>query len=969
MISRRFRIFVSRFRIVLCGTAAAGLFWVLDSVVDFWFFNDGGLSRHVFGPEPHDIWMRCFTTAAIISPTWLLQGMLNRRRRTEKELRKSEARFRLLYEDAPLAYQSLDEDGNIIEVNRAWLTMLGFTRERILGRPMRDFLVADSQAQFEKHFAFFKQTAAVTNVELSLLAADGRTVIAAVNGSISKGEDGKFLRTHCILEDIGQRKESEQALRASELRFRELYDNMHDGSLATDWNGRILHCNRAYMEMLGYSLEELQSMTYRQITPGRWHAAEQRIVDDELYSRGYTRAYEKEYIRKDGSLLPVELTAYLVHGGDGRATSTWAIVRDITKRKEAERAIRQSEKQYRSIFDSVTDSLLVMNSDGEIVEANEAACQLYRYPRRELIGLSGSDLAHKDYCHLGPKLNETVREKGRFSAHSVDVRKDGSSFDIEVRATAVDFEGQPHMLVVGRDISERKRSEEAIRQSEEKYRELAERAPEGIFEADLDGKLIYANNQARKYTGHTEEDIARGVYLRDIVAEEEVQRLAAERVDVARGQSLGVREYLMNRKDGTRMSVAVNSTPLMKDGKVVGTRGVVVDISAYKKAELDNLKRQSLESIGVLAGGIAHDFNNFLAGILGNLSLVRLDLDSEDENVALLREAELAAERARGLTQQLLTFSRGGAPVRKAVSIAELVKDSASFALRGSSVRADFQGADLSCRVNADAGQIGQVVHNIALNAVQAMPEGGTLSFSIDTLDGFSESGERTDSPEQVRVTIRDEGCGISARVLSRIFDPYFTTRDEGTGLGLAISYSIVKKHGGRLEVESEEGRGTSFHIYLPLLEGEPASAVVVAGEPVAGQGRILVMDDESYVRDLIKNILQRAGYSVARTRDVASCLDRFKFAMDEDRPFDAVILDLTIPGGMGGKEAISKLRQIDPRLKALVCSGYSNDPVMANAPEYGFDGVVTKPFRPQDLCVAVDRVIRRPIASDHTPT
>jgi len=415
---------------------------------------------------------------------------------------------------------------------------------------------------------------------------------------------------------------------------------------------------------------------------------------------------------------------------------------------------------------------------------------------------------------------------------------------------------------------------------------------------------------------------------------------------VPKGMTLERDEVVLFKEVATDISFALRNIELQAE---------------YELREEERLKIAKLESVGVLAGGIAHDFNNILTGIMGNISLARRGLESGEIAKASNRlvEAEKASLRAKDLTQQLLTFSSGGTPIKITTSIIGILEDSISLALRGSDVRCELSLPDDVWPVEADEGQIGQVISNLVLNADQAMPEGGTLNIGVrNTI-----IGKRTTLPlargNYVQITIEDHGVGIPEEHLLRIFDPYFTTKQKGSGLGLSTVHSIIKKHGGHITIESKLGVGTTLQVYLPAsMEPIPAVEEVAAEACVAGAGRVLVMDDEEVVRDLLRSELTGIGYEVELASVGAETIKKYANAKETGQPFAAVILDLTVPGGMGGKETIKKLLEIDPDVKAIVSSGYSTDPIMTDFVKYGFKGVVVKPYRTSELEQVLHKVI-----------
>ena len=385
---------------------------------------------------------------------------------------------------------------------------------------------------------------------------------------------------------------------------------------------------------------------------------------------------------------------------------------------------------------------------------------------------------------------------------------------------------------------------------------------------------------------------------------------------------------------------------------------LVEQMAERQRMEDELLKVRKIESVGVFAAGIAHDFNNLLTGILGYISLAQVVAKMDTKVIAYLSEAEQACQRATALTQQLLTFAKGGAPVRYTVSLVEILKESVGFALRGANVRGDIQIAADLWPVDVDAGQINQVIHNIVLNAVQAMPGGGTIEVRADNIGFEAGAPFPLTEGQYIKITVQDYGCGIPKEVLANIFDPYFTTKAEGSGLGLTTAYAIVTKHDGYITVTSEVGMGTTVLIYLPASQQALVSAQTQPHIPLSGSGRILVMDDEEMIRGLLRALLETLGYTVECVQDGAEAVAVYQRAQAAGQPFATVILDYTMPGGMGGLETLNRLRAIDPQVKALISSGYANNPVMADWAYYGFSGVVAKPYTMAQLQEALHNVL-----------
>lgn len=385
---------------------------------------------------------------------------------------------------------------------------------------------------------------------------------------------------------------------------------------------------------------------------------------------------------------------------------------------------------------------------------------------------------------------------------------------------------------------------------------------------------------------------------------------------------------------------------------------VFQDITDRKKMEEELLKTSKLESVSVLAGGIAHDFNNILTILLGNISLARVLVNSEDKIYQKLMQIENATLQAKDLTMQLLTFAKGGTPLKEIVSIGKIIKESAAFALSGSNVRCEFDIPGDLWLLEIDVGQFTQVINNLVINADQAMSEGGIIKIRAENVTVAENQVLPIKAGDYVKISIADQGLGIPEENLQKIFDPYFTTKSGGSGLGLATSYSIIMKHGGYITLESKTGAGTTFYIYLPASVHNILSKNEENQPFFSGKGRILVMDDQAEIRRVLGEMLTLLGYEADFAKDGEEAIELYQGANELGYPFDAVIMDLTIPGGMGGKEAVRRLHEHNPNVKVIVSSGYSNDPVMANFSEYGFQDFVSKPYCVEDLSKVLHKVI-----------
>ncbi len=491
---------------------------------------------------------------------------------------------------------------------------------------------------------------------------------------------------------------------------------------------------------------------------------------------------------------------------------------------------------------------------------------------------------------------------------------------------------------------------------------------DGVITTDFNNKIVLINGVAEKLTGWSQkeawgQDMATVFNIINGKTGEPCKSPLEQVFNTGRITTLE-NDTILISKDGTHVNVADSAAPILDpEGATIGIILVFRDITKEKRTEAELLKIKKLESVGVLAGGIAHDFNNILTIILGNINLARAYLTSNDKATALLNKAEKASHRAQGLTQQLLTFSKGGDPVRETTDIKEVIIDSAHFVLLGSKVACNFAIDDDLWLVDIDTGQMSQVIQNITLNARHAMPRGGEITIKCSNVNDISmETDLDIQGKKYIKITIQDNGDGISQQHLDKIFDPYFSTRQEGSGLGLAITHSIINKHDGNIFVNSEPGQGTLFTIYLPASDKSVNSIKTfkkIKRIKTDSRAKILVMDDEELILNLAEKMLGYLGHEVLKASDGREAIELYKKQLYSKKPIDVIIMDLTIPGGIGGREAIIEILKIDPRAKAVVSSGYSNDKVMADYQRYGFKAAIAKPYKLAELQGIIDSILQ----------
>jgi len=621
--------------------------------------------------------------------------------------------------------------------------------------------------------------------------------------------------------------------------------------------------------------------------------------------------------------------------------------------KQRTEELDKAKKRYQQLYDFAPDLYFSVRPDGTVFSVNKFGAEYLGYKSDELVGKPIWDTFYKeDQKKVKNQLSEIFNKKVINSDWEFrQVRKDGRIIWVQEKTHLfLNEKGYAReLLIMCRDVTVQKQAEDAIRESEQHYRTLFEQANDSILLENDKGDIIDFNLQALKSLGYTRDELM-NMKVNELADPGNLLFHDNKKYSELKLSEPSIFETKIIHKSGKKIPIEVTITPLHRKSKKF-CLFILRDLTERKKIEEEEQKSQKLESIGILAGGIAHDFNNRLSVILGNAQLARMTLQNKGNIEKYLKNIENGAVLATTLTQQLLTFSRGGEPVKKIHSIKELIKEAVELSLSGSKSSCTFNfPADLWA-VEVDEGQLVQVINNLIINADQAMADGGKVEVIAKNIP------KRKKRPHvalkagfYIKVSIIDHGIGIPPDDMDRIFDPYFTTKQKGSGLGLAVAYSIIKKHNGVLTVESNLGEGATFHFYLPaipeyqLSDDEP-------NEPLyKGKGKVLVMDDEDAILTVIENFLTISGYDVELAKDGAEALEIYKNAKDKEDPFRIVIMDLTVQGGMGGKETIQKLKKVDPHVKAIVSSGYSNDPIMANYKEYGFSGVIAKPYKMKEL-------------------
>ncbi|HJP17692.1 MAG TPA: response regulator [Nitrospinota bacterium] len=666
-----------------------------------------------------------------------------------------------------------------------------------------------------------------------------------------------------------------------------------------------------------------------------------------------------------------EPLGYIIKPFEDRELHT--IIEMALYKHKVEKKLKESEEWLSTTLKSIGDAVIATNSKGGVKFMNGVAQLLTGWKEEDAIGKTLEEVFHIVSEETGKKVENPVKRVLRegvvvgLANHTVLIAKDGTKQPIDDSGAPIrDSHGNIiGVVLIFRDITDRRRVEKALANEKELLAVTFRSIGDGVITTDRSGNIMLINKVAEGLTGWTQGEAIDKPLSEVFHIINEKTRVSCENpVEkvLQTGEIVGLANHTaLIAKDGTERSIADSGAPIRdKESNIIGVVLVFRDITEKKKMEDELIKVRKLESVGILAGGIAHDFNNLLTSILGNVSLAKSCAKKDDQIIRILDNAEKASIQARNLTQQLLTFSKGGAPIKSTASTAELVRDSAAFAMRGSTVKCEFSFPDDLWAVEVDSGQISQVINNLIINADQAMPEGGIIEVSAENIAISAKDVLPLDEGNYVRISIKDQGIGISKEHLKKIFDPYFSTKQKGSGLGLATSYSIVKRHRGYITVTSELTIGTTFHIYLSASQKETTLKKKEKKVDLIGKGKILVMDDLEIVKELADLALRRMGYEVELAEDGSKAIELYKKAKESGKPFDAVIMDLTVPGGMGGKEAIQKLLEIDPKAKAIVSSGYSNDPVMADFRKHGFVAFLVKPFKLEELHKVLAEVLQK---------
>ncbi len=761
----------------------------------------------------------------------------------------------------------------------------------------------------------------------------------------------------------------------AEQQYRLIAENIADVIWTMDMDLKFTYLSPSVYQQRGFTVEEAMSQSVEEVL---LPDSLEKVLN--IYQRkikyletGSLEGWQPEVLEveqycKDGSTIYVSSNVMVYPDSDGNPAGIVGTTRNIDDRKQAELDLIESERNYREIFNAANNAIVVHDADtGKILDVNEGMLEMYDYTYQEAIELDVGKISSGVHPYTmeegGRKVQETVLH-GSCSFDWLCRKKDGTLFWGEVSLKYVEISDKRYVLAMVRNVNARKLAEKALAEEKEQLAVTLRSIGDGVITTDISGNIILLNKVAEDLTGwRSEEAVGRAYgeifHLINKQTREACDNPITNVIDNVQVTKLTVDTVLIAR-DGTERSIAESGAPILDTkGNIIGVVLVFRDESEKQRLEQEALKARKLESLGVLAGGIAHDFNNILTAILGNINLALIFTNPDEEIYAILSAAEKASLRAKGLTQQLLTFSKGGEPVRKTTSIVDVITDSSSFVLRGGNVRCDTWFEPDLLPVDIDPEQISQVIQNIIINADHAMPQGGVIDIRVKNVLKQQDIPSPLLGDRCIVVSIRDNGCGIPHEIVDNVFDPYFSTKQTGSGLGLAICHSIITQHGGHITIESEQRKGTEISIYLSASQNQlPDSIDQERYLAISGHGKIMIMDDDEMVRNIGKAILIHLGYEVELAADGEEAINMYQTSLISGTQADLIIMDLTIPGGKGGKDAVKEILAINSEAKILVSSGYSNDPIMANYKNYGFCGAVEKPYQMQELNRVIDEAL-----------
>jgi PAS domain S-box-containing protein len=903
----------------------------------------------------------------------------------EEELRETERRFYDLLESIDLIAIILNADGQIVFCNQFLLDLTGWNVEEVLQKNWFDLFVPAAAAR-EQFVRSLKEQSMPSPQEVPVKTRQGSERVIRWHSTILFDLQGEAVGIASIGEDITERRQAEDALRDTKTQLEAVLNGIADGIMVLDSRKQLVYANAMAVTASGFKTPE--DMLHARLPGGP--LSQYEICDEagqpvplerhpSMIALGgrTSRAVVLQYKRKNERETKwVSVMATPLFDRDGTVKFAMVITKDITSARHADLALRRSEEKFRSIYSQSPVGIEIYNAKGKLIDANAACLNIFGIDNIQEI--KGSEL------FADPNITDETKERlrrgvpARFeSIFDFDLVRQRKLYKTKrsgrcyIDSLIAPLRGESNeitgYLAHIRDITYRKIADEQIESAHRLLDQTLASLDEAVFVIVPATQVIIAVNEtAERIFGYTKDEMVGHNTISLHVSAEEYERFGTAMSRALATAGYYKTEFTMKRRTGEVFPTEHFVRPIRNErGSIENIVSVVRDVTERRHLEEELLRSQKLESVSILAAGIAHDFNNLLQGIIGNIALAKIYTSDEMKRNDRLTDAERIVEMAKELSYRLLTFAKGGEPVRHASHIGDLIRASFSSVIRGEHITCEIDVAADLHPVEIDEGHMTQVFRNLALNAQDAMTGGGMIRVRARNVSITSNDHLPLVDGEYVRISVEDQGVGIPEDMLSKIFVPYFSTKElgsrKGMGLGLAVCHSVVKKHQGAITVESKTGVGSTFHVYLPAYVAPLPSTGVKKSGPVVtpdSEVRILVMDDEEQVRTVVKEILSILHYDVALAHDGLEAIRQYQRSQAEGRPFDLVLLDLTIPGGMGGIDTLQKLREIDSAVRVIVSSGYAADPIIKNFRSYGFDGALAKPYNLEQLREMLHKIL-----------
>ncbi|GEM_PF-1551051 len=860
----------------------------------------------------------------------------------------------------PLGALLLSGDGAILDANPAACRNSGYEPRELTERNVRDLVPAEDREKVEEALERLRRGEDLPG-PVRVVHADGSVHWKEVYGAALGAGRGKFL---LVIKDISTEVEARHSLEISEGRLRLILANTTDISFRMEAEKGYTFVSPAVEHILGYPPEAYyrDPLFHRRITlRGDLDKIERIFSSLGARERPPERVVVKQ-VHRDGRVVYLDYSLTFEVDESGKVVAFEGLARDVTARTLAEKELKRRETIFRTIYHSAPVMIMAFDEGGGIL--------LWNRECREKIGWSSDEIMNSD-DPLGQLFSDT-ETRDRFFEHALLGEGTYSRWEVRTRAGEKRLQDwasfkleSGNIVSVGVDMTDYETANEAIRRSELKLRQIIDLVPHFIFAKDDSGKILTANRAMADFHGTTVEAML-GKTDADFYPAELARAFHEQDLDVIRrGRPRLIPEETVVDHNGRDRVFQTIKIPFTSTGTPrPSVLGVAMDITERKRMEEELIRTSKIETIGLMAGGIAHDFNNILTGIAGQISLAKMRAGGNQEIIQKLERAERGIRQARNLTRELLSFSRGETPNLVPVDLAAVIRENLDIALSGSEVVSRIEIDPELKPVLGDRGQLGQVIHNLAINAKQAMKGRGTLVLRAGNVTVRDGKIPGLGAGEYVCLTSSDTGPGISPAHLEKMFEPFYTTKRTGAGLGLAVVNSIVRKHQGAIVASSIPGKGATFTVYLPASDAPPPGEGEHPVTPGCGSGRILHVDDEPEVREGVREMLELLGYRVSSAESGERGIELYREARKQGDPYVAVLLDLVMPDGIGGKETARALRKENPDACLIAASGFSNDTAIVDPRGNGFDASLSKPFMLGEL----NRVIERACAGRQAP-